>query len=345
MDFRNKNKSKKIKKNTAMKKLNLFLITLFVLVLGACQKEEDIKPSADPTVTSNPSTDQTVQLGETIAFNYNIVGAYRNCKVTQNGNLVSTSANGTLPLVINEKTVMVVSCQPISTTNDKIIQKVVTFYVEQPPPKVLPTVTLVADKTSLVVGETATLSWHASHADSIVASSIPNSEPKSFSGSGLDSIGMLTVTPRESTIYTITVWNKNGQASASVTVNVILPPPLPTRSDSLTFAWLEMDMLALRQNPTRWESIIVDCEKDNHWEFNSNARFHLHEGINWCGNYEIALDCSWELLSNNTQINIGGEVYTIEELTDTTLVVTVPMTEGSSTIYKYLLQKGATSIK
>jgi hypothetical protein len=330
-----------------MKKHLYYLAVIYLLFLvTGCKKDETppvvVPPDKDPVISATATTLNPDYKGA-CTVSWEVTGIYQTFVVSLNGSQISTEAKSSVKLdyIVDTKNFAFVC----TTKSGKQVTKNLSITPKAPPLPVLPSInSFTVDHSTVESGLPVIVSWNISHAQLVSLTIRPVGKPETVND-GLDSISTLNYLPRENTLFILKASNQNGEVSDTVMVEVTLPPPLPTRSDSLTFAWLEMDMLALRQNPTIWESIIVDCEKDNHWEFNTNARFHLHEGINWCGNYEIALDCSWELLSNNTQINIGGEVYTIEELTDTTLVVTVPMTEGSSTIYKFLLQKGATSKK
>ncbi len=79
-----------------------------------------------------------------------------------------------------------------------------------------PTVTLSADPGTIMVGESSTLTWNSTNADSCVI------EPGIGS---VDVSGSITVSPTETTTYTITATGLGGTATASVTVAVTYPPP------------------------------------------------------------------------------------------------------------------------
>jgi RHS repeat-associated protein len=79
-----------------------------------------------------------------------------------------------------------------------------------------PTVTFSADPETIMVGESSTLIWSSTNADSCVI------EP------GIGNVGVsgsITVSPTETTTYTITATGLGGTAMASVTVVVTYPPP------------------------------------------------------------------------------------------------------------------------
>ena len=80
-----------------------------------------------------------------------------------------------------------------------------------------PTVDLNVDSVAILFGETATLFWNSTDADSCVI------EP------GIGSVeanGSTLVSPTETTIYTITAIGQGGTAVAGVTITVIFPAPL-----------------------------------------------------------------------------------------------------------------------
>ncbi len=80
-----------------------------------------------------------------------------------------------------------------------------------------PTVSLSASPQTLDFGESATLTWAATNADTL------SIEP------GIGAVGLndtVNVTPLETTTYTITATGPGGTATASVTVDIInIPPP------------------------------------------------------------------------------------------------------------------------
>jgi phospholipase C len=78
--------------------------------------------------------------------------------------------------------------------------------------KKTPTITLTADKASILAGQTVTLSWSAHLADTV---SFDNGLG-TLTGSG----GSLKVTPTQTTTYTATATGYGGTATASVTITV-----------------------------------------------------------------------------------------------------------------------------
>jgi len=87
-----------------------------------------------------------------------------------------------------------------------------------PPPPPQPTVTLQATPVNVLRGESATLRWSSTNAVSLTLAP----------GIGVVSAeGDSTVTPNDSTIYTITATGPGGSATATIRVTVTAPPPPP----------------------------------------------------------------------------------------------------------------------
>ena len=86
-----------------------------------------------------------------------------------------------------------------------------------------PTVTLTADPETIHIGESSTLTWTTTHADSAIGS--VSTQPGT-----LDLLldGSMPDWPTETTTYTITATGPGGTATASVTVTVTTTGPPPT---------------------------------------------------------------------------------------------------------------------
>jgi peptidoglycan-associated lipoprotein len=94
-----------------------------------------------------------------------------------------------------------------------------------PPPAAKPSVTISADPSSIDKGQSAKLTWTTTDASNV--SIAPEVGAVTLQGS-------TTVTPAESTTYTITASGPGGSTdgTARVSVNVPTPPPQPVRNDS-----------------------------------------------------------------------------------------------------------------
>lgn len=92
---------------------------------------------------------------------------------------------------------------------------------QQAPPPAQPTVTLQANPTAIKAGESSTLSWSSTNATQLtIAPSVGAVAPE----------GKTTVTPGESTTFTITASGPGGSADASVRVTVEAAPPPPVET-------------------------------------------------------------------------------------------------------------------
>lgn len=96
--------------------------------------------------------------------------------------------------------------------------------VSAPPPAAAkPTATLSADRTSINKGESAKLTWSTTDATNVsIAPEVGAVTPQ----------GSTTVSPTESTTYTLTASGPGGNTDASVriSVNVPAPPPPPAKA-------------------------------------------------------------------------------------------------------------------
>jgi len=87
-----------------------------------------------------------------------------------------------------------------------------------PPPPAQPTVTLQATPANVQRGQAATLRWSSTNATSLtLAPGVGNVSPE----------GNTSVTPADSTTYTITAMGPGGSATANTRVTVTVPPPPP----------------------------------------------------------------------------------------------------------------------
>jgi peptidoglycan-associated lipoprotein len=98
-----------------------------------------------------------------------------------------------------------------------------------PPAAVKPTVTINADRTSINQGESVKLTWTTTDATNVsIAPEVGAVTPQ----------GSTTVTPNESTTYTITASSAGGNTDASVRISVNVPqaaaaPPVNTSFDEM----------------------------------------------------------------------------------------------------------------
>lgn len=106
-----------------------------------------------------------------------------------------------------------------------------------------PTVSINANPEILVPGQPSTLSWSSTNADTVVIDQGIGSVPVN---------GTMSVSPGETTTYTINATGPGGTATASVTVTVTYPPPTATMSaDPGTILMGESSMLT-------WSTTLAD---------------------------------------------------------------------------------------
>ena len=87
-----------------------------------------------------------------------------------------------------------------------------------PPPPPAPTVTLTAEPSTIERGQSVTLSWTSQNATTL------DLEP---TVGKVQAEGSTTVTPQDSTTYTLTVTGPGGTQAATARVTVTVPPPPP----------------------------------------------------------------------------------------------------------------------
>ncbi len=116
---------------------------------------------------------------------------------------------------------------PCGTATDSV-----TVMVHQPP-----SVDISADPVTILAGQMSSLSWTSSHADTVTIDQ----------GIGaVQTAGSTTVSPAETTTYTITAAGPGGVATDTVTVTVLLPPcvmigshpPVIIEGESSTLTWV-----------------------------------------------------------------------------------------------------------
>ncbi len=87
-----------------------------------------------------------------------------------------------------------------------------------PPPAAKPTATISADRTSIQKGESVRLSWTTTDATNVsIAPEV----------GAVTAQGSTTVTPANTTSYSITATGAGGSATAAVSITVAAPPPPP----------------------------------------------------------------------------------------------------------------------
>jgi RHS repeat-associated protein len=184
-------------------------------------------PSQPPEVSfsTNP---QTITLGESSTLAWNVIDADN---ISIDPGIGSVDPNGSYEVLPTETTTYTLTAVGAGGTTTESV----TVSVNIP----LPTVSISADPEAILLGESSTLTWSSTHADTCVI------EPGVGS---VDVNGSISVSPTERTTYTITVTGPGGTASAEVIITVTDPNATPTvtispesvvisQGESITLTW------------------------------------------------------------------------------------------------------------
>ena len=184
-------------------------------------------PSQPPEVSFSPDP-QTIALGESSMLSWNVIDADT---ISIDPDIGSVDPNGSYEVFPNETTTYTLTAVGGGGTTTESV----TVSVNIP----LPTVNISADPEAILLGESSTLTWSSTHAETCVI------EPGIGS---VDVNGSIFVSPTETTTYTITVTGPGGTSSADVTITVTDPNAPPTvtmtpisavisRGESITLTW------------------------------------------------------------------------------------------------------------
>ena len=325
-------------------KLLLLVAFLVAMALPGCKKDEAPVSSDKPiNITTNPNGDTSINPGSTITINYEITGDVTMSGIKIDGVTVSTSSGKsgeyTLENVTTNKT-CVVFYQNLA---GKLIDgKQVKVTVKEAAIQTPVIVYFTADPIVVLQGKSVKLKWSAKFAlDSTKISAIPATLPRLV----IDSVDSLVVVPLESTVYTLTCYNKGKSSSRDVAVTVILPPPPITFNERLKADWSKTDVLYKPKDSTQYASRLKPCDVDDHWKFDHGSdttvgTFEMHQGALRClAGDELWASGGYFLISNNTQIVIGGLVYDIVLITDTQLILRFDDIGMVGAKYEFVFQK------
>jgi len=75
------------------------------------------------------------------------------------------------------------------------------------------------------------------------------------------------------------------------------------------------------------------CQRDNRWVFRTNGSYELNEGPTKCNaaDPQIIQTGSWLFSDNETKLTIGSSTFTVDQLTETTMVLTYTYSGGGNT--------------
>jgi peptidoglycan-associated lipoprotein len=145
-----------------------------------------------------------------------------------------------------------------------------------PPAATKPTASLSADRTTINKGDSVKLSWTTTDAPNVsIAPEV----------GAVTAQGSTTVTPGDTTTYTLTASNSAGNANATVTITVSAPPPVstePALSDSDLFnkevrdAYFDYDSAEIRPDARQNMAKTADFLKA-HPRWRVNIEGHCDE--------------------------------------------------------------------
>jgi RHS repeat-associated protein len=205
-------------------------VTITINAGGTPDLPPEVSFSADP---------QTITLGEFSTLSWNVIDADT---ISIDPGIGSIDPNGSYEVSPTETTTYTLTAVgPGGTTTENV-----TVSVNIP----LPTVNISADPEAILLGESSTLTWSSTHADTCVI------EP----GIGaVDINGSVQVSPTDATTYTITATGPGGTASADVTVTVTdpnAPPTITMTPDSAAIS--QGESITLTWNSERAQSAFID---------------------------------------------------------------------------------------
>ena len=202
------------------------------LTIEVKQDQQQNQPTVD--LSADPLN---ILIGESSTLTWNSVNADA-CEIDQG--IGSVSLNGSVSVSPAQTTTYTIT----ATNADGTATDSVTVTVTYP----APTVSISADPETIQAGGSSTLTWSSTDADSVVIDQ------------GIGTVatnGSVTVSPIETTTYTISVTGPGGTATANVTVTATYPPPTVSISadpetiqagESATLTW----------NSTNADSAVID---------------------------------------------------------------------------------------
>ncbi|MFZ0448383.1 MAG: hypothetical protein WAL98_04010, partial [Desulfatiglandaceae bacterium] len=205
-------------------------ITITINAGGTPVLPPEVTFSADP---------QTITLGESSTLTWNVIGADT---INIDPGIGSVDPSGSYEVFPTETTTYTLTAVgPGGTTTENV-----TVSVNIP----LPTVSISADPEAILLGDSSTLTWNSTHAGTCVI------EPGIGS---VDVNGSISVSPTETTMYTITVTGPGGTTSTEVTITVTDPNAPPTVIMTPTSASISQgESITLTWNSERAQSAFID---------------------------------------------------------------------------------------
>lgn len=205
-------------------------VTITINAGGTPSLPPEVSFSADP---------QTITLGESSMLSWNVIDADT---ISIDPGIGSVDPGGSYEVFPTETTTYTLTAVGAGGT----ITESATVSVNIP----LPTVSISANPEAILLGESSTLTWNSTHADTCVI------DP------GIGSVGVngsISVSPTETTGYTITATGPGGTASADVTIFVTDPNAPPTVTMTPASAVIAQgESITLTWNSERIQSAFMD---------------------------------------------------------------------------------------
>ena len=207
--------------------LGFFTNTSFAVEATVFGPVQYVRTAGEPNVhtamfSANPGGGTLIVKNGTGEGEHRIVDALSSAMVTLNGEQIFGLADFSVGVYKLESTVMLYDGDnSISVWMASAPGSYLTIEVTQENEIVPPTVTISADPNNIVAGQSTTLSWSSTNADTVVIDQDIGAVPIN---------GTTSVSPSETTTYTINATGPGGTATASVTVTVTYPPPTVTMS-------------------------------------------------------------------------------------------------------------------
>lgn len=190
---------------------------------GSCGGGEPTVPSAPIlTATTSPICGGAVDLAWSTSTGATFY------KIFRNSNQIATSSQTSYTdSNLSTHTLFYYKVKASNTAGDSAFSNSVSVKSSKacPPGAQVPTVSLVANPTTINLGASSTLTWTSSHATSCLA----------LWTSATSTSGTFSVSPATTTSYSITCSGLGGSATSSATV-VVSPPPLPCFAPVITSA-------------------------------------------------------------------------------------------------------------
>lgn len=81
---------------------------------------------------------------------------------------------------------------------------------------------------------------------------------------------------------------------------------------------------------------FMDCYTDNFYTFHPNGTWEMNEGPSKCDPGDPQTESStWALTNNDSSINLASDIYTVQQLTNTTLQIKLSLSDNRSSLVTF----------